>query len=60
MPNDVILYIFNFLGVAKYEVQWYGKAIEESEKSTTNYRQQVNNHTKNKNKTTCVVMAIRL
>ena len=56
MPNDVILYIFNFLGVAKYEVQWYGKAIEESEKSTTNYRQQVNNHTKNKNKMTCVVM----
>ena len=53
MPNDVILYIFSFLGVAKYEVQWYGKAIEESKKSTTNYRQQVNN---TRNKMTCVVM----
>ena len=54
MPNDVILYIFNFLGVAKYEVQWYGKAIEESKKAATNHQQQVNN-TK-KNKMTCVVM----
>eukprot|EP00943_MAST-04B_sp_MAST-4B-sp1_P005412 g5412.t1 len=55
IPNDIILYIFNFLGVAKYEVQWYGKAIEESKKSTklTNYRQQVSNV---KNKKTCVVM----
>ena len=54
MPNAVILYIFNFLGVAKYEVQWYGKAIEESKKAATNHQQQVNN-TK-KNKMTCVVM----
>jgi small GTP-binding protein len=54
IPNDIILYIFNFLGVAKYEEQWYGKkAIEESKKSTTNYRQQVNNVKKEK---TCVVM----
>ena len=53
MPNAVILYIFSFLGVAMYEVQWYGIAIEESKKSTTNYRQQVNN---TRNKMTCVVM----
>jgi len=53
MPNAVILYIFSFLGVAIYEVQWYGIAIEESKKSTTNYRQQVNN---TRNKMTCVVM----
>ena len=32
MQNAVILYIFNFLGVAKYEVQWHGKAMKNQRK----------------------------